>query len=188
MRLVVQRVTRASVRAGDELLGEIGLGAVVLVGIGTDDDAGHRRPHGRQAHRPALLRATPRGGRTWRSPTSAGALLVVSQFTLLRRRQPRPSPGLHRRGAARAGRSAGRSVRRAAAGEPASTVETGRFGAEMEVELVNDGPFTLVLDSDAIWRSRIARRPRRDAGVSVQAERARPSGRSGGSGCRPSPS
>ena len=77
------------------VLGEIGLGAVVLAGIGTDDDDSTCRPHGRQAPRPALLRRTRTGGRTWRSPTSAAAS-SSQPVHALRRRQPGPSPGFTR--------------------------------------------------------------------------------------------
>jgi D-tyrosyl-tRNA(Tyr) deacylase len=146
MRLVVQRVSRASVREGDELLGEIGPGAMVLAGIGTDDDAG---TIDRMADKLLGLRYfRDADGRTNLDIAAAGgALLVVSQFTLhadLRRgrrpgfttaAQPEVAVPLLDRFTARLGDSG-------------IAVETGRFGAEMAVELVNDGPFTLVIDSD----------------------------------------
>lgn len=145
MRLVVQRVTRASVTADGHLLGAIGTGAVVLVGIATGDDAA---TVDRLADRVAELRYfEDEEGRTNRSIADVhGALLVVSQFTLLAdaRRGRRPSfsaaadPALARP-------LVERFVERLR--EHGVHVETGSFAAQMSVELVNDGPFTLVMDA-----------------------------------------
>lgn len=146
MRLVVQRVIRASVRAEDEPLGEIGVGAVVLVGIGRADD---EPTVDRMADKLFGLRYfKDDAGRTNLSIADAGgALLVVSQFTLYADVRRGRRPGFTDAAAPEqaillvdrfAERLRGRGM----------TVETGRFGAEMAVELVNDGPFTLVLDSE----------------------------------------
>jgi D-aminoacyl-tRNA deacylase len=146
MRLVVQRVIRASVRAGDERLGEISGGAVVLVGIGIADtpeivDRMADKVLGLRYFRDAI-------GRTNLDlADSGGALLVVSQFTLLADLRRGRRPGFT--GAALpevAVPLLERFVERLRASGTA--VETGRFGAEMTVELVNDGPFTLLIDSD----------------------------------------
>jgi D-tyrosyl-tRNA(Tyr) deacylase len=146
MRLVVQRVTRASVHEGDEMLGEIGRGAVVLVGIGTDDAAD---VIDRMADKLLGLRYfRDAEGRTNLDLADAGgALLIVSQFTLLADLRRGRRPGFT--GAALpdvAVPSLDRFVERLRSA--GATVETGRFGAEMAVELVNDGPFTLVIDSE----------------------------------------
>ena len=144
MRLVVQRVTRASVRAGDDLLGEIGPGAVVLAGIGTDDTSD---VVDRMADKLIGLRYfEDDAGRTNLAIAEAGgSLLLVSQFTLYADLRRGRRPGFT---AAAAPDVAvpllDRFVERLRA---TVRVETGRFGAEMTVELVNDGPFTLVLDS-----------------------------------------
>ena len=146
MRLVVQRVTRASVREGDELLGEIGLGAVVLAGIGTDDEAGIVD---RMADKLLGLRyfADADGRTNLAIADVGGAFLVVSQFTLCADVSRGRRPGFTRAAPPeQAVPLIDRLVARLrAAGMP---VETGRFGAEMAVDLVNDGPFTLVLDSE----------------------------------------
>ena len=133
-------------RIGDELVAEIGLGALVLAGIGRGDT---REVVDGMADKLIGLRYFPDDeGRTNIAIMDAGgALLVVSQFTLHAdvRRGRRPGftdaappeqavPLLDRLG-----------ERLRAAG---LRVETGRFGAAMAVELVNDGPFTLVLDSE----------------------------------------
>lgn len=146
MRLVVQRVTRAAVRVRDETVAEIGDGAVVLAGIARDDTP---ELVDRMADKLLALRYFEDAeGRTNLSIADAGgALLVVSQFTLYAdvRRGRRPgftdaavlevAEPLLDRFVARL-RAEGRDV------------ATGRFGAAMDVELVNDGPFTLLLDSD----------------------------------------
>ena len=145
MRVVLQRVTEASVRVGDDVAGAIGGGLVALVGV-ADGDA--------EADALALARKTARlrifpgvdGGPERDVVDAGGAVLVVSQFTLLAdtRRGNRPSwsraaPPLHARAMVDAF-----AQELAALGVP---VETGRFGAMMLVQLVNDGPFTILLDS-----------------------------------------
>jgi D-tyrosyl-tRNA(Tyr) deacylase len=147
MRIVVQRVTRAAVRAEGEELGRIGRGAAVLVGIGIGDT---EELVDRMADRLLGLRyfEDPHGRTNLAIEEVDGDYLVVSQFTLLAdlRRGRRPgftdaaAPEL---AAPMVARFAGRLR---AAGR---RVVTGRFGAEMEVELVNDGPFTLVLEAGA---------------------------------------
>jgi D-tyrosyl-tRNA(Tyr) deacylase len=146
MRLVVQRVMRAEVRSGGATLGRIGRGALVLTGV-----AGGDGPEviDRMADKLAGLRYFEDGeGRTNLSiANAAGSLLVVSQFTLLadlrRGRRPGFSDAAPPEQAAPlverfVERLRGQGLR----------VESGRFGAAMEIELVNDGPFTLVIDSD----------------------------------------
>jgi D-tyrosyl-tRNA(Tyr) deacylase len=144
VRLVVQRVTRASVTADGEELGAIEHGALVLAGIATGDTP---ELADRMADKLLALRYfEDESGRTNLAIEAAGgAYLVVSQFTLLADLRHGRRPGftdaaapelavlLLDRFVARL-RSAGREV------------STGRFGAAMAVELVNDGPFTLVLD------------------------------------------
>jgi D-tyrosyl-tRNA(Tyr) deacylase len=146
MRLVVQRVTRASARSGDESLGEIEGGAVILAGIGSEDTP---EIVDRMADKLIGLRYfEDTDGRTNRAIGEAGgSLLVVSQFTLYADVSRGRRPGFTRAALPEVAeplvdrfvdqlRSAGMRV------------ETGRFGAEMAVELVNDGPFTLVLESE----------------------------------------
>ena len=97
MRLVVQRVTRAAVRIDGTAVGKIGVGAVVLVAIAPGDDGALVE---RVADELASLRYfDDDAGRTNLGIGDVGgALLVVSQFTLLRRHAPRPASGVHRRG------------------------------------------------------------------------------------------
>jgi len=146
MRLVVQRVTRAAVRSGGELLGEIGAGAAVLVGISAGDDPD---TVDRMADKLVGLRYFEDGaGRTNLSIGEVdGALLVVTQFTLYAELRRGRRPGFSDAAVPDdAEPLVDRFVARLRAS--GSRVATGRFGAEMELELVNDGPFTLVLDSE----------------------------------------
>jgi len=145
VRAVVQRVSRAEVRVGGEPVGRIGRGFLVLVGMEPDDDA---EDAAYVAGKVAGLRVfEDEAGRMNRDLAAVdGAVLLVSQFTLLGdcRKGRRPSftgaapPDL----AEALYEDVAERLRRA--GVP---VATGRFRAEMEVELVNDGPVTLLLDS-----------------------------------------
>jgi D-tyrosyl-tRNA(Tyr) deacylase len=146
MRLVVQRVTRASVRSGDQPLGEIAGGAVVLAGIGLEDT---EEVVDRMADKLIGLRYfEDDSGRTNLAIADAGgALLVVSQFTLYADLRRGRRPGFTAAALPEVAEPLiDRFVRRVR--EAGLRVETGRFGAEMAVELVNDGPFTLVIDSE----------------------------------------
>jgi D-tyrosyl-tRNA(Tyr) deacylase len=145
MRLVVQRVTRATVRTGDEVLGEIGAGAVVLAGIGREDDLVTVE---RMADKVLGLRYfTDATGRTNLAIGDiGGVLLVISQFTLYADARRGRRPGFTDAAPPEtAVPLLDRFVARLR--EAAVEVATGRFGAAMTVELVNDGPFTLILDS-----------------------------------------
>lgn len=145
MRLVVQRVSRAEVRSEGVVLGAIGRGAAVLVGIGVQDTT---EMVDRLADRLLGLRYFEDAeGRTNLAIADVGGeYLVVSQFTLLadlsRGRRPGFGPAASPEVAEP---MVDRFVERLREG--GRTVATGRFGAEMEVELVNDGPFTLLLDA-----------------------------------------
>jgi D-tyrosyl-tRNA(Tyr) deacylase len=147
VRLVVQRVSRAEVRIDGAVVGAIGRGAAVLVGIAVGDTPELAE---RLADRVVALRYfQDAAGRTNLAIDEVGGgFLVVSQFTLLAdlRRGRRPGFAL-----AAPPEVAEPMVDRFVARlrEGGRKVATGRFGAEMELELVNDGPFTLVLDAGA---------------------------------------
>ena len=140
MRAVAARVTRASVTVAGEIVGEITEpGLLVLLGVHTGDDDGKAGTMARKLHELRLLRDE-------QSCASTGApLLVVSQFTLYgdTRKGRRPSWT-----AAARPEAAEPLVDAVVAGlrERGATVSTGRFGAEMAVESVNDGPFTVLVE------------------------------------------
>lgn len=145
MRLVVQRVTHASVAADRERLGAIGLGAVVLVGIGRGDDVAVVE---RMADRLVGLRyfRDAEGRTNLAIGDVGGAYLVVSQFTLYADTTRGRRPGFTDAAAPDVAASLVDRFAERLRGHGVS-VEQGRFGAEMTVDLVNDGPFTLVLDT-----------------------------------------
>ena len=146
MRAVVQRVSSASVRVDGETVGACGRGLLVLVGVGRRDTA---ETASRLAAKIARLRIFPdEADRFDRSLLDTGGdALVVSQFTLLAdgRRQKGARPSFS--DAARpevAEQLIGAFVDALRA--EGTHVETGVFGARMEVVLVNDGPVTLILE------------------------------------------
>jgi D-tyrosyl-tRNA(Tyr) deacylase len=143
MRVVLQRVSRARVRAEGEPAGEIGLGLVLFAGIARGDDAAAVK---RLAAKVARLRIFEgEGGRFERSLLDVGGeALVVSQFTLLADAAKGTRPSFS--GAAQPEQAEPLyEVFCTALRELGVPVATGVFGARMEVELVNEGPVTLVL-------------------------------------------
>jgi D-tyrosyl-tRNA(Tyr) deacylase len=144
VRLVLQRVSSAAVRVDGETVGRIGRGLVVLVGVERGDGP-ERAAAGAAKIAHLRIFADDRGHMNLDLAQAGGALLVVSQFTLAGSlaRGRRPSFD----GAAPP-EAAEPLVERVVAELRAAghRVETGRFGARMEVELVNDGPVTFVLD------------------------------------------
>ena len=146
MRLVLQRVRRATVRVDETTIGAIGAGAVVLVGVARGDTP---ELADRMADKLIGLRYFEDDAGMTNRPIDpdAEAFLVVSQFTLLADVRHGRRPGFSR---AESPELAEALVERFASSLRAAGygVATGRFGASMEVELVNDGPFTLLLDSD----------------------------------------
>ena len=149
MRVVLQRVTRAAVSWGSGR-SEIGAGLVILVGVGPSDDEGVAE---RLAQKVAQLRIfeDAEGRANLSLEEVAGAALVISQFTLYADVSRGRRPGFT--GAA-APEQADRLYRHFAAALEAFgiAVQTGSFGAEMDLELVNHGPFTVVIDTDNLSR------------------------------------
>ena len=149
MRAVVQRVSRAKVTVAGEVTGEIGLGLMVLLGV-ADDDA--QEDAGYLAEKLVGLRIfSDEEGKMNRSLSDVGgAMLVVSQFTLfgdcrkgrrpsfIKAARPDQAVVLYKAFVAEV---RGRGI----------TVATGRFQEQMDVELVNDGPVTLLIDSRKVF-------------------------------------
>ena len=141
MRAVVQRVSRARVQVDDQTVGEVGSGLLVLVGVTHTDTPEQARRLARKVHGLRILRDE----RSIADSPDTG-VLVVSQFTLYgdARKGRRPTwaaaaPGAHAEPLVDAFAAALRDL--------GATVATGRFGANMQVELVNDGPITLLLEA-----------------------------------------
>jgi D-tyrosyl-tRNA(Tyr) deacylase len=149
MRAVVQRVGRATVKVGDEITGEIGKGLLVLLGVGQGDSEGDADY---LAEKVAGLRIfeDEAGKMNLSVGEIGGAVLAVSQFTLFGdvRRGKRPSFDA----AARPERA--RQLYEAFVEQIRALglrCETGRFQEMMEVELVNRGPVTILLDSKKLF-------------------------------------
>jgi D-tyrosyl-tRNA(Tyr) deacylase len=147
MRAVVQRVSSASVRVDGELIGAVGRGALVLLGVLKGDG---EREAVQLAEKVAGFRyfADDEGRMNLAAAEVGGALLVVSQFTLAADGRKGRRPSFDRAAEpARAQELYERFVAHLLG--LGLSVETGRFGAMMEVELVNEGPVTFVLDEAA---------------------------------------
>ena len=150
MRAVVQRVLRASVAVRDQITGEIGKGLMVLIGVEVGDG---ERDAAYIADKVLNLRVfEDDAGKMNRSLQEVGgAILAVSQFTLLgdardgrrpsfiRAERPEAADALYQKAVAS---WRGQGV----------LVETGVFGADMAVSLVNDGPVTILLDSRRVFK------------------------------------
>jgi D-tyrosyl-tRNA(Tyr) deacylase len=145
VRALLQRTTGAQVRVDGDVVGSIGLGLVILLGVGPADEEGTADDLARKAAELRIFRDDE--GRTNRSLLDlGGAALVVSQFTLYADTRRGRRPGFT---AGAAPDVAERLYLRFcdALRDLGVSVATGRFGTEMAVDLVNDGPFTIWLDT-----------------------------------------
>lgn len=147
MRALLQRTTRASLSVEGRVVSEIGPGLVVLLGVGHGDDAATGAALARKIVELRIFRDDE--GRTNRSLLDVGGqVLAVSQFTLFADTRRGRRPGFT--DAAPPDLANDLYERFCEAVESLGVaVGRGRFGAEMEVELVNDGPFTIWLDTGA---------------------------------------
>jgi D-aminoacyl-tRNA deacylase len=145
MRAVVQRVTRAEVRVDGAVAGAIGPGLAVLLGVGRGDGEAEAD---RLAARLARLRVFPDAeGRFDESLLdTGGAALVVSQFTLCGDASRGNRPSFSDAAPPELAEPLYERVCERLAVEGVAAVAHGRFGAHMELELVNDGPVTIVLE------------------------------------------
>jgi D-aminoacyl-tRNA deacylase len=146
VRALLQRVTRASVTVDGTAVASIGEGLLVLIGVGHGDDEPTAATLARRVTELRIFRDEE--GRTNRSIIDVGgAALVVSQFTLYadtaRGRRPGFTGAADPALAERLYLQVASGLRSAGVGD----VQVGSFGAEMAVELVNDGPFTIWLDT-----------------------------------------
>jgi len=146
MRAVIQRVTQAQVSVAGEIVGQIGAGVMVLLGIGHGDGPAQIAQIGRKILELRIF-DDESGKPNISLLDSGGAVLLVSQFTLYadtsRGRRPGYSPAALPDVAAPLV-DAMRDYLTAAG----VSVATGRFGADMQVSLTNNGPYTLILDSE----------------------------------------
>ena len=148
MRALIQRVSEARVTVDDEVIGAIGKGFLVLLGVGQDDAEAQAE---KLWHKISKMRIfEDENGKTNLGLADVdGSVLVVSQFTLYANCRKGNRPSFTEAAAPEEGRRLYEHFVNLAKADVAR-VETGSFGALMEVALVNDGPFTVWLDTDTL--------------------------------------
>ncbi len=144
MKFLIQRVTEASVDIEGETVGKIGKGYLVLIGVGEGDT---REVADRFIRKMLALRifADENGKTNLSIKDVGGALLLVSQFTLYADCHKGNRPTFNAAGNPALANELYEYIV-AECKKEVPVVETGRFGADMKVSLVNDGPFTIMLD------------------------------------------
>jgi D-tyrosyl-tRNA(Tyr) deacylase len=159
MRVVLQRVTRACVTVDGAVVGSIDRGVLCLLGFCTEDTDPSKNEENLAwlCNKVLSARLWAVDGKQWAGSCKSLGLpvLLVSQFTL-HGSLTKPKPSFHRSlGTAAATALWGDAVRVFSAAHGAARIQTGTFGAMMQVELINDGPVTLALDTanreDAMW-------------------------------------
>jgi D-tyrosyl-tRNA(Tyr) deacylase len=139
-------VSRAEVRVEDKAIASIGPGLLILLGVGREDDDATADALARRVTELRIF--ADEAGRTNRSIIDVeGATLVVSQFTLYADTARGRRPGFTNAADPAVAERMYRRFADALQGAGVGDVQTGSFGAEMAVELVNDGPFTIWLDT-----------------------------------------
>ena len=149
MRAVIQRVARAQVTVAGELVGSIGRGLLVLLGVATADTAQDAEFIAQKIAKLRLFE-DPQGKMNLGLAEVGGAVLVVSQFTLLADCRKGLRPSFDQAARPEQAEPLYEQVV-AALRANGLTVATGRFQTEMQVELVNDGPVTVLLDSTRLF-------------------------------------
>ena len=145
MKFVIQRVTEANVKVYGEIIGEIGKGFMVMIGVGEDDT---REIADKMVKKMTGLRIfEDENGKTNLSLADVGGqMLLISQFTLYANCRKGNRPSFIEAGAPdKANEMYEYIIEECKKVVP--VVERGQFGADMKVSLVNDGPFTIILDS-----------------------------------------
>ena len=148
MRFVIQRVLESEVKVDGESLGKIGKGFMVLIGVSNDDT---KEVADKMVKKMLGLRIfEDEQGKTNLSLADVdGGLLLVSQFTLYANCKRGNRPSFVKAGDPDMAKSLYEYIISKCRNE-IEVVEHGEFGADMKVELVNDGPFTVLLDSDEL--------------------------------------
>lgn len=148
MRFVIQRVTNADVKVDGKVIGEIGKGFMVLIGVADSDT---KEIADKMIKKMIGLRIfEDENGKTNLSLDSVGgSLLLISQFTLYANCKKGNRPSFIEAGAPQMAEEMYEYII-AKCKESVPVVERGSFGADMKMSLTNDGPFTIVLDSDKL--------------------------------------
>ncbi|MBQ3666390.1 MAG: D-tyrosyl-tRNA(Tyr) deacylase [Lachnospiraceae bacterium] len=148
MKFVIQRVSKASVKVDEEIVGKIDKGFLVLIGVSNNDTM---EIADKMIKKMIGLRIfEDENGKTNLSLADVdGSLLLVSQFTLYADCRKGNRPSFTRAGKPELAEEMYEYIIHES-NKQIAKVECGRFGADMKVELLNDGPFTIVLDSTEI--------------------------------------
>ncbi|NLP17312.1 MAG: D-tyrosyl-tRNA(Tyr) deacylase [Clostridiales bacterium] len=148
MRIVIQRVSEAKVEVEGRITGHIGRGYLILLGVGKDDD---KKVADRYIDKILKLRifADENGKTNLSLKDVQGEVLVVSQFTLYADCRKGNRPDFINAGSAQKAEELYQYFLKQIK-EKLGKVESGEFGAEMKVSLVNDGPFTIILNEDLV--------------------------------------
>lgn len=148
MRFVIQRVTNSKVTINDEIRGQIGKGFMVLIGVGDDDTV---ETADKMIRKMINLRIfeDENGKTNLGLKDVGGSLLLISQFTLYADCKKGNRPSFVKAGAPDKAKALYEYII-SKCKEEIDIVEQGEFGADMKVELVNDGPFTVILDSEEL--------------------------------------
>ena len=148
MRFVVQRVTHASVTVDGNVIGKIGQGFMVLIGVSDEDT---KETADKMVKKLLGLRIfeDEKGKTNLDIHTVGGSLLLIAQFTLYADCKHGNRPSFIKAGKPDMANEMYEYII-AKCREQVEIVETGEFGADMKVELLNDGPFTILLDSDQL--------------------------------------
>lgn len=146
MRFVIQRVKESEVRVDGEVLGSIGKGFMVLIGVSNSDT---KEIADKMIKKMLGLRIfeDEQGKTNLSLDTVGGSLLLISQFTLYANCKKGNRPSFIEAGAPGMAEEMYEYIIEKCK-EQVETVERGQFGADMKVSLINDGPFTIILDSD----------------------------------------
>lgn len=148
MKFVIQRVTEASVTVEKKIIGSIGKGFMVLIGVAENDN---QAIADKMIHKLVNMRIfEDENGKTNLSLADVnGSLLLISQFTLYADCKKGNRPSFIKAGNPELGNRLYEYII-SECRKQVPIVETGSFGADMKVQLVNDGPFTILLDSDEL--------------------------------------
>ena len=149
MKFVIQRVKHASVTVDGEVIGKIGRGYMVLIGVcNADDEAVADRMLDKMIK--LRINEDAEGKTNLALADTGGGLLLVSQFTLYANCKKGNRPSFVDAGSPEHAEALYNYIVERCR-ERIPVVETGSFGAEMAVDLLNDGPFTIILDSEQIF-------------------------------------
>ena len=148
MKFVIQRVLESAVRVDGDIIGQIGKGFMVLIGVGQDDT---QEIADKMVKKMIGLRIfEDENGKTNLSLADVnGSLLLISQFTLYANCKKGNRPSFIESGSSDKAEALYEYII-AKCKESVPIVEKGSFGADMKVSLINDGPFTIVLDSEKL--------------------------------------